>query len=90
MKSEVTLLSPPANFAVVQLPGRNYPGVVVQGDTLHSLVEELREMQHSLQAREYEDLKVALDSLRDRLEGALQGYEAVCEERRIDLPYSKR
>lgn len=30
------LLSPPVNFAVVQLPERNFPGVVVQADTLNN------------------------------------------------------
>lgn len=90
MKSEVTLLTAPTNFAVVQLPGRNYPGVVVQGDSLHSLVSELREMQELLRAGEYDDLEKVLADVRERLEDALGGYEVVCAEQGIDLPYSKR
>lgn len=90
MATEATLLTPPTNFAVVQMPGRSYPGVVVQGDSLHILVSELREMQQLLQARDYDELKDALADVRERLEDALHGYEAVCAERGIGLPYVKR
>lgn len=37
------LLSAPANYAVVHRPGRAFPGVVFQGDSLRNLVAELRE-----------------------------------------------
>ena len=33
--------SEPTNYAVVQLPGRQFPGVVFQGDTLHVLAHSL-------------------------------------------------
>ncbi len=45
MTMEVKLLTLPTNFAVVQLPERSFPGVVVQGDTLNSIVESLTNMQ---------------------------------------------
>lgn len=90
MKSELALLSPPRNFAVVHLPECNYPGVVVQGDTLHSLICELQEMQELQHAGEYNDLEDALADIRGRLADALQGYEAVCAERGIGLPCVKK
>jgi Family of unknown function (DUF6959) len=34
------LLTPPGNYAVVQLPGRKFPGVVFQGDSLAALCEQ--------------------------------------------------
>jgi hypothetical protein len=36
-------LSDATNYAVVQLPGRAFPGVVIQGDSLHSLIAEIEE-----------------------------------------------
>jgi hypothetical protein len=47
MNESAELFSNPGNYAVVQLPGRKFSGVVFQGDSLHSLtqnIEELREM----------------------------------------------
>ncbi len=35
------LLSEPTNHAVFQLPQREFPGVVFQGDSLHALRQEL-------------------------------------------------
>ncbi|WP_430426199.1 DUF6959 family protein [Phenylobacterium sp.] len=37
------MLSEATNFAVVQLPGRAYPGVVFQGDSLASLIGDIAE-----------------------------------------------
>jgi hypothetical protein len=42
------LLSPATNSAVVHLPGRRFPGVVVQGDTLNGLVRNLKDMSRLL------------------------------------------
>ncbi len=45
MSEIVVLLSGPTNYAVVQLPGRKFPGVVIQGDSLHAMVGRLAELQ---------------------------------------------
>jgi hypothetical protein len=88
----VELLSPPANFAVVQLPGRNFPGVVFQGDTLFSLVNELNVMlclleKCHLDDRKLEDLTIGIKDIRDQLGDVLAHYETVCINRKITPPY---
>ena len=45
-----TLLTPAWNHAVVQLPGRRFPGVVFQGDSLFLLLEQVREVREALDA----------------------------------------
>jgi hypothetical protein len=88
------LLSPPVNFAVVQLPERKFPGVVCQGDTLFYLVSELTEFVHLLETgrledEQLEDIAIGLKSMRDQLGSVLTHYETVCNDRKITLPYSK-
>lgn len=87
MTSQVELLSRPINFAIVQLLERNSPGVVVQGDTLYSLVRQIDEMGRLLVAGELEDLAAEIDDLKGLLAEVLTHYEKVCAERGITLPY---
>lgn len=78
------LLTPAVNYAVVQLPGRHFPGVVVQGDSLHSLVGLLE----NALVDEDERLDLIAEVL-DILKGAQLGYEAACATAGISLPYFK-
>lgn len=89
MSKLVELLSQPTNFAVVQLPGRNYPGVVVQGDTLHTLVQRVEGMIQSLNSNDFDELAAGLEEMREQLSSARTHYESVCVERGIALPYLK-
>lgn len=89
MSDEPKLLSPAFNFAVVQLPGRNYPGVVVQGDTLNRIVSSLARMERLLQARDYSELAGEIEILHEDLGDARSHYEKVCKRLGIDLPYPK-
>jgi len=84
---QVDLLSPPINFAVVQLPERKYPGVVMQGDTLRSLQRQVERMGQLLDTGELEDLAGEIEDLKEQLSGALTYFERVCAERGIILPY---
>lgn len=87
MTMQADLLSPPVNFAVVQLPERKYPGVVVQGDTLRSLQQQVEQMGRLLDAGEMEDLAGEIEDLKEQLSRALTYFERVCAERGIALPY---
>lgn len=87
MTKQVDLLSPPVNFAVVQLPERKYPGVVVQGDTLHSLLQQVRQMERLLAAGDLEELSGEVADLKEQLSDGLGYLERICAERGIALPY---
>jgi hypothetical protein len=84
---ELEVYSQASNAAVVRVPGRRFPGVVVQGDTLCSLqqraeyVAERLKSGHALEAAEVAgDLASSLDAL-------LLHYEVVLGEHGIPLPY---
>ena len=87
MTHDVKLLGLPKNFAVVQMAERNFPGVVIQGDTLHSLVKRLLEMQRLLEIGDLEELAGEIESTKEELAEALSNYEVVCFECNIELPY---
>lgn len=89
MTNKVQLLSRPINFAVVQLPERQSPGVVVQGDTLYALGQQIRKMARLLASRELVDLESEIEDVKDVLTEALIHYEKICSERGIGLPYTK-
>ena len=52
MDDVAKLLSKPTNYAVVQLPGRSYPGTVIQGDSLQTLVLRLQEVRQMLDSNQ--------------------------------------
>ncbi len=83
------LLTPPHNYAVVQLPERNYPGVVFQGDSLHVLLTDIIELQQLLKDGDLEELSKSIEALKDDLAAIQNGYERVCHERNIELSYVK-
>lgn len=84
--AEVKLLSDPTNGAVVHLPGRAFPGVVIQGDTLDTLIAELREVLTEKGATDRDQL---LADVIERLENVQARYEAILMHEGIALPYSR-
>lgn len=84
--SDVKLLSEPANYAVVQLPGRAYPGVVFQGDSLHSFIADLQE---AAMANDPDEKAAWLGDVIERLTAVRAHYEAVLEREGVTLPYNR-
>jgi hypothetical protein len=89
MTDYAKLLTPPSNFAVVQLPERNYPGVVFQGDTLNSIVTNVIEMRQLLAAQRLDELGDEVQSLLEDLLAVQKSYERVCSQQGIELPYTR-
>ena len=77
------LLDGSSNRAVVQLANRNYPGMVIQGDTLNNLRSLLQEALDNAGDDPPETLGEALE----HIEGMLRHYEAVLRREGRDLPY---
>jgi hypothetical protein len=86
----VRLLADVVNAVVLITPGRNFPGMVIQGDSLrglHRLAVRVQELAHALQNSELED---EADELRERLEERIVLYESVLDRHDIPLPYPDR
>ncbi len=71
---EITRLSSTTNAAVVQLPERNYPGVVIQGDSLQNLNSLVLEARRQLKSGDLAECNEVLEELGQLLEGYLHSY----------------
>ena len=77
------------NFAVVQLPGRQFPGLVVQGDPLNQVVRDVDRMSLLLAEGRLEELADTIEGVKELLAEAREHDEHVCAERGIGLPCPK-
>ena len=78
------LLSPPHNYAVIQLPGRHYPGVVFQGDSLNTLITSF---ERALAEHDPSEKNGLLQEVLEQLRAVRSGYEATLQQEGIRLPY---
>lgn len=90
MRTEtVEIYSDQTNAAVLRHPGRRFPGVLVQGDSLYALccqADGACAGAHSLRGTDaYDDI----NDLRNRLWEYLTHYKAVLGEHQIPLPFSE-
>jgi len=88
MKKEIDIFSEGAN-AIVQLPERRFPGLVVQGDTLKSWEEMASEALRALKLSDPAEASDAIGYLCEKLQESLREYERVMNERGFGLPYLK-
>jgi len=87
MTESAQLLSPSANYAVVQLPGRKFPGVVFQGDSLHSLAHKLQFVLRLAEKADHIELHSEVQDVCNSLNEVLLHYESTCMKHGIPLPY---
>jgi hypothetical protein len=85
---EVEAFPPLGNWAVVRLPGRTFPGVVMQGDSMSSLVLWLREAETALANADVKAAEDLIALVLDTLEEVRRGYEAMLEANDIGFPYA--
>ncbi|MFO0798293.1 MAG: hypothetical protein U0804_12520 [Gemmataceae bacterium] len=78
-----------SNYGVVRMPGRNYPGAVIQGDSLKILWGTAREVVEGVRAGRLddEDFLVAVEELHNALLGRLLHYQEVLRREGFDLPH---
>lgn len=72
---------------VVEVPGRRFPGAVIMGDTLGSIVRELEEAKITLKSAP-DDAAETIDYVLARLRTLWVHYEDVLKENGIELPFS--
>lgn len=77
---EVAVLSEAVNNWIVQTPGRKYPGVVVQGDSLHHLQYLSSRIAKIAETMNDEDLTDLATELNDLLTGRVAAFERVLAE----------
>lgn len=76
VKIEVELFTDQGNNAVVRLPARRFPGVLIQGDTLRGLLEATNEALGAIEQNKLPDARDILVALAGQLKAAQDRYEA--------------
>jgi len=86
---EVEIIDGTTNAPVVRMPGRSFPGIVVQGDTLHSWSVLADSLMSSVNEVSVIDPEVALEmvELADLIRSHLDQYERVLRAHGLELPY---
>lgn len=82
---KIEVYSDAVNSAVMRHPGRRFPGVLVQGDTLHSFATRVEEALAVIEPET--DAYYELLYVRDGLVRLRDHYKAVLNEHDIGLPF---
>ena len=88
-KLEVEVFSKSVNSPVIRFPGRRYPGVLIQGDSLSILFDLVVTIRDSIAHQNLEEADGSAQELQEILTEHLTIYEAALRTEGFDLPYSK-
>ncbi|WP_333738139.1 DUF6959 family protein [Streptomyces sp. IBSBF 2806] len=86
-RTEAELFTDGGNDAVVRLPGRRFPGVLVQGDSLHNLRGDVAEVVEACERGDVDEARDSASLLLENLDALLGWYEAALSEHEISRPY---
>jgi Family of unknown function (DUF6959) len=86
-KIEVESFSGTTNATVVRLPGRQFPGIVVQGDSLKILLDSASEVAQLSRGTNVPGLEESAEEVVRLLNGYRQAYEEALSRHNQSLPY---
>lgn len=90
MRSDsVEIYSDQSNMAIMRHPGRRFPGVLIQGDSLYRLCAAADEICAMARSGHDAEMYEELNELRNSLWGYLTHYKVVLGEHQIPLPFSE-
>ncbi|MEV6769832.1 hypothetical protein AB0N05_14510 [Nocardia sp. NPDC051030] len=87
MEYEAKILDVLGNYSLVKWEGRRFPGLTIQGDSLHVLREVLEEAELELTRENAEDALFAIREALETVTGMDISYREMMEKRGLDLPY---
>lgn len=85
--SELEILNSTSNAVIAKHSDREYPGILIQGDTLRILLDDIGELREELEAGELDSAKEISEALQERVKSFLIYYENVLGKKGLSLPY---
>ena len=85
---QVEMFTPVQNNAILRLPGRRYPGVLIQGDSLSDLLKQSKAVLRIVESVGNPILLEKTADLHKDLQDLQRRYEKVLLEHGMKLPYS--
>jgi hypothetical protein len=87
---EVELFSHPGNNAIVRMPERRFPGVLIQGDSLSNLRHEVARIAEACTRGDLNEAREWTESVLEDLDALLEDYSTTLRDQDIPLPFSRR
>ncbi len=87
MEGIAKLLCDPSDYPVVQLPGGAFPGVVFQGDSIHTVIAQLKSALNAARKHADDELNAELEDALELLSGVQNKLKSVCEREGLALPW---
>jgi hypothetical protein len=80
-----------SNYAIIKPPGRNYPGCVIQGDSLAILCGMAKDIAASVQNRDIssKDFRNNVQELTNSLVSRILHYQQVLVQHGLDFPHTQ-
>ena len=86
--NEIEILDSSSNAVVAKYSERNYPGLLLQGDTLRIVLDNLNELREELDAKDVSAAKEISDELCNQFLSLLIHYEKILKDHNLALPYT--
>ncbi len=88
---ELEVYSRDSNYAVIKPPGRNFPGCVIQGDSLSNLCRTAKDLAIAVKDKQTDSQEFIenVEELTNALVGRLLHYQEVLNAHGIPLPFSR-
>lgn len=74
----------------MRTPGRRFPALVIQGDTLSTIHDGILDVKKSLEEGRHEEMREDVKHLEERVRGLLVYYQEVLDQCGCELPYMVR
>lgn len=84
---EAELFTDGSNYAVVRMPGRRFPGVVVQGDSLSIIRDQVALIRDAIRAEDFSEASDTAGFLLKDLDAVLLRYVDALERHGIRKPF---
>ena len=88
-QSVATVLGLSGNYAIVQIEGRHYPALAMQGDSLKILQGAVEELAGYIQSRDLAEAAFSVDQIQSTVASMLSLYEETLRRAGLGLPYVK-
>jgi len=75
------------DVGVVHMPGRRFPGAVIQGDSLSIWLTHVRAAHDAAARGDLKEAREELASLEEKMKGCLDHYEQTLTKNGFALPY---
>ena len=85
-EATVEIFSDLSNAAIIRHPGRKFPGVLIQGDTLYSIASELRFVFKESESLP-EEAKETLTDCLERFDFLIEHYKQTLNNHQIEMPF---